>query len=251
MSGPDPWHECRPELLNELRGLVGDKYPALTLSVGHDVRVGGLLDVTGDFFQIEIHFPEDYPERLPVVYETGGEKERLSKKRGLPVGDLHYNPDDGSACLCVEYDKRWLIRADKVFESFMDELVVPFFYSQAVFAKEGQWPFGERAHGLWGVIQFYQEQLGTTDVQVLVASLRRLSRHEKPKGHRLCVCGSGRPMSACHPGVLAGLAKLRRIVTRTEAARDLELLMAAARQAADSNEASAQRPLVPWSAHFK
>jgi len=61
----------------------------------------------------------------------------------------------------------------------------------------GDWPSGERTHGIEGLIAAYAEYLA---IEPELASVRRhlaCLAADKPKGHWLCPCGSERRLRDC------------------------------------------------------
>ena len=227
--------------LSEVGRVVSDSYPALAIEQTDPAVVSGLLDVPGDFFQVRIVFSSEYPAVLPAIFETGGRTALTMRKRQVPLNDLHYMPD-GRACLCVPQEERLFVNPHSPFETFMANLVVPFFYSQAVFDRDGIWPFGERAHGLDGVWEFYSERLGN-DFEMVLACMRRLARGDRPRSHWSCPCGSGRSVAGCHPQVFQGMVQVHSMLDRHRISADLEKFATAVDAA---RRTPATRSLAPW-----
>lgn len=123
-----------------------------------------------DVYEIEIdlHF---YP---PRVFETAGRIQRLAKKLGKQIIDLHLYPNDGSCCLGI-FSKR----EDETLSEFVNSKVFPFFVWQAYYEKfEKIPPCGEYSHDRQGVREFneYKANLGR---------------------NQLCSCGSGKKYKLC------------------------------------------------------
>lgn len=212
-------------MLDEISGVLRDDYPALGIASRDPLVVSGLIDIADDFFQIRIAFPDDYPQSLPLLFETGGHKERLSRAADMSLADLHYQ-SSGSACLCVSYEARSYIDEHAVFRSFMSRLVVPFLYSQLIFERERRWPFDARGHGYAGKLEYYAERLGGEDYELVLACMKRLARGDRIKPHRLCPCGSGKRVDSCHGDLLRGMAEVGRAVPRTQIKADYEVFSA-------------------------
>ena len=159
--------------------------------------IRGTIPVSGDRYAIEISFLADYPNSLPQVRETGGR---------IPwTPDRHVNPEDKTACVCLP-DEWFLQRLDTTFLTFLRGPVCNYFLGQKAFEMYGQWPFGERRHGIDGIFDFYKEYLETSDHNVVRNYLTCLS-HDVVKGHWDCPCGSGKRIRNCHHQQIADLRK--------------------------------------------
>jgi hypothetical protein len=141
--------------------------------------------------------PFNYPHVLPRVRETQGRIPR--------VLDRHLIPSTGAACLFVGED--WLLevgRPQPTFLEFLDGPVRNFFIGQALVEAGQPWPFGERSHGLKGVLEAYGEWFGTQDEKQIGLYLEYLSR-DVLKGHWDCPCGSGARIRNCHQNEIRAL----------------------------------------------
>ncbi len=188
------WHKEQPELLEQIKSELGSEYPALHLSSEGDiVFVRGSYPVTFegetlDSYSVEIEFPRDYPESLPLVRETGG--------RIPHVADYHMYRN-GVACLFVPDERWWLLPPGSTFRDFLNGPVYNYFLSQALVSLGQPWPFGQRKHGAEGICEFYSGLLGTSDQAIITQYVECLSRKEV-KGHWPCPCGSGKKIRQCH-----------------------------------------------------
>ena len=191
--------------------LVGDVTKALALHQpamtvwtqdGLLVAEGELIvaspDCPDERFAVRIEVPRDFPESEPKVFETGGRIPRTS--------DRHMFEDNGACCTGV-YEE-WLVEAgDPTFSAFLCGPVDRFFFSQVWFELTervhgtGGWPFGERSHGLLGILEGYAAAIGIVfdpeKAGPLFAHLRLLER-KNIKGHVRCPCGSGKRLRDCH-----------------------------------------------------
>jgi hypothetical protein len=227
-----PWYEARPALYDEVRQLIRSHFPTLLVEIENlVVYVRGVLPIldltTGaeiDRYLIEIELPADYPKSVPRVREKGG---RIPK-----VIDRHIFPDVGTCCLFVR-DEQWRhYRDGTTILEFINGPVYQYFLSQSHFELTGKWLFGERGHGIWGILEYYSEELGTKDLKFILAFLDYLSK-KAVKGHWDCFCGSGMRLRHCHFPQLLEMRKktpqlvaqdsLRVIVTELEKARSAQL----------------------------
>lgn len=192
-----PWFERDPALLEDVqRALRGSEYKWLHLHLDQGIaRIWGTIPVPEDRYSIEILFLNDYPLTLPQVRETGGRIPHTS--------DRHVNPKDGTACLCIP-DEWFIQRSDESFLTFLRGPLYNYFLSQKAFEVSGKWPLGERRHGNDGLLDFYQECLGTEDPHVIKKYLEYVCLHTL-KGHWDCPCGSGKRIRNCHHEKVADL----------------------------------------------
>ncbi len=189
-----PWHKANPSLLEKIRVAVQARYPNLHFYPQNDhVVVRGSLPVIDagkelDRYSVEIVLLADYPDAVPLVWETGGKIPRNA--------DHHVNPG-GEACLFIP-DERWrAYPPGMTFLEFLDGPVRNFFLGQSIFCRTGQWPFGQRRHSEAGIRDFYGELLATDNLTVILGYLEYLSRPAL-KGHWPCPCKSGKRIRACH-----------------------------------------------------
>lgn len=183
-----PWFRQHPELLQDVEHAL-KHYKWLRLVVKEDVvYVKGTLLVVNERYSIEISFPPDYPNTLPVVRETGGKIPRLV--------DRHVNENNGTACVCVP-DEWFIDRTDSSFATFLKIPVNNYFLSQQHYEIHKKWPFDERKHGKEGILDFYKEHFATDDLDVIKKYLEYLSQNTI-KGHWDCPCGSGKKLRKCH-----------------------------------------------------
>ena len=195
------WDEDNPDLLEQMKAETERVYPNL-----HFQKKNGLVCVKGSFpvmydnkildrFSIEIKIPRNYPEAVPIVFETEGRIPR--------VADRHMN-EKGEACLFLP-DERWEAwPRGSSFLSFLQGPVHNFFLGQSLVEQGGEWPFGQWGHGLLGIFEYYSQIFETKDVDIIINYLDCLS-NPKIKGHWDCPCGSGKRLRDCHLNVLMEL----------------------------------------------
>ncbi|HEY1757850.1 MAG TPA: hypothetical protein VGG72_20945 [Bryobacteraceae bacterium] len=197
-----PWHERAPKLWAKVKQDLTAAYPEL-----HDMIDNGTAFIRGSFpvkdgadildrFHIEIEIPGDFPDFIPILREIGGR---------LPWHpDRHINRENGEACPIVP--EEWLLQPshDSIL-AFLDGPVRNFFLGQILVEAGKPWPFGERTHGVPGLIDAYGEIIGTSDEPTVRRYLDCLAR-ETLKGHWNCPCGSGARLRNCH---LEAVKKLR------------------------------------------
>ncbi len=138
-------------------------------------------------YQIGIFFSKRYPNEEPLVVETAGDIERIA--------DRHMY-SNGCCCTCVW--EEWLATSkDTSVRAFCEGPLRNFFLGQVCFDQTGKWPFGERSHGLDGVLEAINSILGLElDKEGGRRYLAVLAANEI-KGHWECPCGSGEKLRTC------------------------------------------------------
>ncbi|MBD3337581.1 MAG: hypothetical protein GF353_00640 [Candidatus Lokiarchaeota archaeon] len=195
-------------------------YPSLHVVEDHSLTIirGSLFiyDSTRtrelDRYSIEIIIPKDYTRQLPLVREIGG---RLPK-----ILDRHFIPPTDIACLFFPDERYKYYPPGSTIIDFIRGPVESFFRSQTYFDLNGKWPYGERGHGLKGLIEFYSELLGTNDIIVIKKFLKYLSK-EKIKGSWKCYCGSYKRLQDCH---FSHLSKFKNKISRQQARNTLTFI---------------------------
>lgn len=191
-----------PKLYNEIQQQLRSEFRTLRLSQQDGVAyVRGALPINGDDgselarFQIEIKLQENFPESVPIVWETGGHVPRHL--------DRHVYAD-GSACLFVG-DESWRFWNKKTsLIDFIKGPIYQYFLGQIYYEEHHTWPFGERSHSELGVAEYYFEELGTANLFVVYRFLELLAA-KTIDTNSLCYCGSLRSLRNCHQWKLSDL----------------------------------------------
>ena len=197
-----PWYVREPANLAEVTGpeLVYQPRMRLLEPKGRVVLSGPFEiredDRVLDSFEIEIEPDPESPRAPPIVRETAGR---------IPwEADRHVFPDTGIACVVLA-DGFWFEYPSGLeLVDFMKTPLRSYLAAQALVEQGEGWPHGEWGHGLSGVVEFYGEVLGVSDVAPIIDLLRVLASG-KPRGGWRCPCGSGRRIRACHHEVLLQL----------------------------------------------
>ncbi len=181
-------------------GSLTAKYPDLHIVEANpsQIRLRGCIRVyktafgftVNHVYSIELLIPLD-SDNLPSVYDIGNEID--SKYQ-------HYYADRK---LCLETDTTIRLRFSDGIDliEWMDEFVEPYFFSYEYYQRFGVFPFGERPHGLEGIIDTYKEQFHEND-PVIVLQLMKYIVTNQYRGHQLCPCGSKKRLRDCHGDVL-------------------------------------------------
>jgi hypothetical protein len=171
-------------------------YPGLKIEKSdlNEVRLLGnihiyrtALDFTLDnYYDIEIRIPID-SSSLPIAIDIGNAIEPSYPHR-------YVNGE-----LCLETDTAVKLRFIDGFNllKWMDEYVEPYYFTYEYFMRFGFFPFGERPHGLEGIINTYQEIFNEVDIGKTLR-LMMYSAYESYRGHINCPCGCNKRLRICH-----------------------------------------------------
>jgi hypothetical protein len=169
--------------------------PELAITTrGDSIVLTGPFVISGgdgpfDSYEVEVVIKAGFPAEEPVVFETGG---RIPREI-----DRHIFPRTGACCVGVWGE--WLFGPNELtIKIFLAVIMHDYFVSQTYFDLKGVWPFGERSHGLAGVIESYADLLGVQNNVAVVSSHFRLLSQKQIKGHARCPCGSGKRVRNCH-----------------------------------------------------
>lgn len=210
------------KLIEQAKEYVARYQPELRVTVWKSlVCIDGKYILTGplgeyDSFEVKIAVPANFPEDEPVVFETGGRIER--------VLDRHIFEKHGNCCVGV-YEE-WLLLSDNCsLEEYFLGPVDDYFFSQHWYETKlaqtgkGEWPLGERSHGLKGELEAFGEILGLEPDAKLIADHLKVLCKNPIKGHLSCPCGSGKRIRNCHR---ERIDQIRRAVNPAMARRMLD-----------------------------
>lgn len=210
------WYRERPALLAQLRQDVEEFCSTLhVFNEGDRVTVRGTFPVLHeeeilDRYAIRIDFPDDYPNKLPVVREVNGR---------IPwVADRHVFVA-GNCCVLLDEERWWSLPPSAPFRDYLRGPLHNYFLGQTSFESEGHWPFGEHDHGAAGIINFLAQKFGTDEPQLVVRFLTQVATGAV-RGHLPCSCESGNKARKCHPGVI----EVARRIPATAARESLDRL---------------------------
>ncbi len=215
------WYQNNRRLFREEREALAASCPLMVLSVvGPGFRINPVLaakiecaiahgtyilkspDNQADIeYGIALGLPENYPKFFPMLFCNDPK---------LPIDNLdRHIQKGGRACLEVgpEIKRRWPPGSNLI--DFLKNLVEPFLAWQVhydIFGKPPEW--GERAHGKDGILQYYAELLGIAVDSNTLGFMKLISRKNRPKGHEICPCGSGKKLRHCHGGLIYEKHKL-------------------------------------------
>lgn len=138
-----------------------------------------------DEFHIELRIPADYPASPPNAYEVVGRLDRFD-----------HLFQDGRLCLGapIEVCSKFAQRPSLL--HFIEDLVIPFLFAFSYKEQYGEMPFGELAHGMKGILDYYMEFFGTSKENATL--LLECLAYRNVESLECCPCGSGRKLEKCH-----------------------------------------------------
>ena len=80
--------------------------------------------------------------------------------------------------------------------SWMQEFVEPYFFSYEYYQRFGCFPFGERSHGIEGILQSFGDVFQETD-NIKVCKILMFIYSDRYRDHLPCPCGSGKKYKNC------------------------------------------------------
>ena len=168
-------------------------------------------------YTLEVVIPIGSDE-LPFVVDTDRQIEQ----------DYHHYYQNGKLCLATDSQMR--IRFIDGFNliAWMSEFVEVYYFSYEYYKRFGIFPFGERAHGLWGILQTYQDYLMSKD-EAETYRLMHFIKSQVYRGHHSCACGSGELLRNCHGQAMLRFyedARIKKIMTDDLDVIDKELVKA-------------------------
>ena len=139
-----------------------------------------------DNFNLEFHFPPNYPDNIPIVKE-------LDYK--IPI--TFHKFTDNSLCLGTPSEQCLIFSEEPTIDNFIKNLVNPYLLSWLWYKRFNEMPWGEYEHGAIGLLKSYQKLFKLTNPKNIIYFLKRivfdnLSRMDD------CPCGSGIPFKKCH-----------------------------------------------------
>ncbi|HVU06646.1 MAG TPA: hypothetical protein VHE10_02565 [Candidatus Paceibacterota bacterium] len=169
-----------------------------------------------DKFEIKIGIPFNYPNSTPVMSEVGGRTATIIKKYKIKdPRDLHFNIGSETACLCVRQEEKKKFPPGSSLSVFIENLVIPYLYGLSHFDMYRKWPWGERSHGVLGMLEFYGEnpdKQTEESMREITAALRpekNWKEYDKqlrnPRPHGRCVCGKDKSFEKCHFAAFQGV----------------------------------------------
>jgi hypothetical protein len=161
-----------------------------------DVVLAGTLEINAqilgragitDNYQVELRIPQNFPRRIPLVFETGGRIPRA-----------YHHLQNGSLCLGSETRLRLLLAEGLSLVGFVERCVVPYLYRFSYLKTHGEAPFGDLEHGPEGIREDLRLLFGVDAISAVLPFVRLVGMEKRHANKKACPCGSGRRLGRCH-----------------------------------------------------
>ncbi len=170
-------------------------YPAFKINYQNDTpfSISGIysvidnVSVLQDEFEIEIFIPKQYPLGFPVLKELGNKIRRE---------DEYHVDENGYACVEITPVVNLIHRTGIDLKKFIEKYVHKFLCWQILYRYDKEIKYWD--HKEKGILSFYYEKLGTTDLQLVKLLLHALIKNELPGRNDPCLCGSNKKYKNCH-----------------------------------------------------
>ncbi|RGL11678.1 hypothetical protein DXC81_02530 [Collinsella tanakaei] len=161
-------------------------------------------------FRLQVTVPADYPASLPQVKEVSGALD----------SSYEHLYSDGTLCLGIQGELLLEQLEKPSLVTLLDGPVRSYLYSYLFHERYGRYPFGDRAHGTAGILQYYEELFEETDPVITIKLLRAVCL-DRYRGHLPCPCGSGIVAKRCHG---KDIIRLKKSGAATAFSFDLKLI---------------------------
>lgn len=176
-------------LCSEFEGLKIQENFANSILVSGSIEVDSIVcdEHINETYLVQIDIPVSYPNELPIIKELSSKVDNKYSHR--------YS--DSSLCLATEADMHVQLFPNYSLSDYVTKFVLPYFISYEYYKKYKVFPFGERSHGIKGILEFYGEAFGTDTIEQVYDILKYISANYY-RGHTLCPCGSDKRIRKCH-----------------------------------------------------
>ena len=140
-------------------------------------------------YEVRIVIPEQYPFRVPSLFETGGQI--------IKSPDWHVY-SDGSCCLAPPAKMYKELSDGITLNKWLSKLVIPFLANHHLKTKTGQYANIEYSHGKEGIREYYRKWFGTDDDSEILRKAMYITKMTAYGRNDKCFCGSGKKYKCCH-----------------------------------------------------
>lgn len=226
------WYENRQDLFYNEQRAIEEAYPSLHFGIrdGKMYLSGTLFfrgvynnEVIEDCYEVDIQFPNDYPDDLPIVWEVGGK---------IAKGYHHFS--DETLCLGTLIEINKIFHAAPNINNFIESLLIPYLYRHSYLKKFKKAPFADSAHGVLGIVQWHQTYFELDDPRKIL-QLLSIIIEGKYRGHLRCPCGSKKKLRKCHGPKLIQLFDVPKKYVQLEASSILAYVLELNQRLRDHN----------------
>ncbi len=199
------WHIQNPNLFEKEKQSTLMSYPKLEYIIENNIVIlRGELEFNAtfenqeisDIYSIQIVFPKDYPDTVPVSFEIGNK-----------IPDTYHKNPDKSLCIAPPLDLIQKFSSNPCILNYIDNILIPYLYRYSYLQEFGKAPFDEYSHGALGLIEYYFDFLEIDSLPSL-GKMLLIVLENKYRGHLPCPCGSNKKLRHCHGPKLRILSEL-------------------------------------------
>lgn len=154
-------------------------------------------------YSVEIVIDDNFWLLGPSIYEKNGQ---------LKNAYAHINMN-GSLCVAAFSEVFEFISENReenkgeIIELWVNNFVVPYFFSYEYFQEYRVYPFGDRSHGSLGVLEYYKEIFGVNNIKQVIDLGIYIISSKQYRGHVQCPCNSGSRVRSCHKDIIMNYLK--------------------------------------------
>lgn len=185
----------KEEFINDQYLQAKSKFPKILppQKIGKDWEIAGHIDIIDDedsywdTFEVKILIPENFPEELFKLHETGN---RIPKTL-----EWHNNI---SCCLSTNAIIYHILGEDISLLNWLVRFGHPFLANYILKTKTMEYANGEFAHYTPGIVEGYQKLFNLHGNAEVVEKLSILCSVLRRGRNKPCFCGSGRKFKTCY-----------------------------------------------------
>lgn len=201
------------DINNEINDVLAT-YTQLIYEKSENALIGDLLIDKHDSYEVKIVL-DSYPSHIPTVYETEG---RIPNKT-----DRHIYSDTGSCCITTRAKGQILLKTKvNSLKKVIEMLIIPYFQNNSYYEINREYFADEYSHNFMGVIEGYQDILGTNNNFAICRLIYDRLNKGKLKIKDQCYCGSNLLLKKCNRGKHDQCYRQFKLIDKQTLVTDLE-----------------------------
>lgn len=171
------------------------KFSIIEFNNTNIVKLQGIMDIVDiegiywDSYEIIILLSKkNYPNIIPVVYEVS---EKIKRE-----DDWHISMT-GECCLDITHKLILLQNKGIDLISFYQNKIYSFFANHVFKKHTGEYANGDYPHQFDGIKYFYKNDLGISDIGLIIKLLAHITKGRLPQKTAICICGHNK-FKHCH-----------------------------------------------------
>lgn len=166
------------------------------------VKLQGIMDIVDvdgiywDSYEVSILLSKkNYPNIIPVVYEVS---EKIKRE-----DDWHISMT-GECCLDITHELILLQNKGIDLVSFYQNKIYSFFANHVFKERTGDYANEDYPHQFDGIKYFYKNNLGLSDIGLIIKLLTNITKGRQPQKTSICICGQNK-FKHCHLAIVTKL----------------------------------------------